>query len=67
VAHGNTLRSIIKVLDGITDKGIAVFYKDILELNIPTATPIMYEFDRSLNVLSKRYLGNAEEIRRKAE
>jgi 2,3-bisphosphoglycerate-dependent phosphoglycerate mutase len=64
-AHGNTLRALVKHLDGISEK-------DIVELNIPTGVPLVYELDESLKPilqqnaigpLSGRYLGNLEEIK----
>lgn len=55
VAHGNSLRSLIKHLDGISDDKIA-------ELNLPTGVPIVYELDRSLKPLSHIFLGDAKEI-----
>ncbi len=59
VAHGNSLRALIKYLDGISDSGI-------VEMNIPTGVPIVYEFDESLKPRSRRYLGNEAEIAAKA-
>ena len=50
VAHGNSLRAMVKYLEGISDK-------DIVEVNIPNGLPLVYEFDSDFNVLSKRYLG----------
>lgn len=48
-AHGNSLRSIVMHLDKMTEA-------QVLELNIPTGTPLLYELDSNLKVLSKRYL-----------
>ena len=48
-AHGNSLRSIVMDLDHLTKE-------QVLELNIPTAVPIVYEFDNSLKILSKKIL-----------
>lgn len=48
-AHGNSLRALVKHLDGISDA-------DIVELNIPTAQPLAYELDESLRPRSSRYL-----------
>jgi 2,3-bisphosphoglycerate-dependent phosphoglycerate mutase len=48
-AHGNSLRALVKHLDGIGDA-------DIAELNIPTGTPLRYELDSNLRVLSSGYL-----------
>jgi 2,3-bisphosphoglycerate-dependent phosphoglycerate mutase len=49
VAHGNSLRALIKYIDNISDN-------DIVNVNIPTATPIVYEFDNNLSVLNSYYL-----------
>jgi len=54
-AHGNSLRAIVKHLDAISDE-------DIVNLNIPTGIPLVYEFDAELNVVSRRYLASAEEL-----
>ncbi|MGH8212230.1 MAG: 2,3-bisphosphoglycerate-dependent phosphoglycerate mutase, partial [Rhodanobacteraceae bacterium] len=59
VAHGNSLRALIKYLDGISDS-------DIVEMNIPTGVPIVYEFEESLKPSRRRYLGNEAEIAAKA-
>ncbi len=48
-AHGNSLRSIVMELDKLTKE-------QVLELNIPTGVPIVYEFDKNLNILSKKTL-----------
>lgn len=55
VAHGNSLRALIKYLDQVSDA-------DIVELNIPTARPLVYELDADLQPLRHYYLGNAAEI-----
>jgi 2,3-bisphosphoglycerate-dependent phosphoglycerate mutase len=49
VAHGNSLRSLVMHLDKLTRA-------EVLELNIPTGAPLLYELDGELNVISKRYL-----------
>jgi 2,3-bisphosphoglycerate-dependent phosphoglycerate mutase len=59
-AHGNSLRALVKHLDGISDS-------DIVELNIPTGIPLLYELDDQLRPVQSRYLGDADEARRKAE
>ncbi len=59
-AHGNSLRALIKHLDGVSDD-------DIVELNIPTGMPLLYELDANLHPLKKQYLGDAEEAQRKAQ
>ena len=60
VAHGNTLRAIIKYLDIISDE-------QFIELNIPTGIPIVYELDRKLNPINRYYLGEQEDIENKIE
>ena len=59
-AHGNSLRALVKYLDQISDQ-------DIVELNIPTGIPLVYELDESLRPLSHRYLGDAAAATRAAE
>jgi 2,3-bisphosphoglycerate-dependent phosphoglycerate mutase len=59
VAHGNSLRALLKHLDNISDE-------DIVELNIPTARPLVVEFDASMKALRHYYLGDPEEIARAA-
>ena len=54
-AHGNSLRALVKHLEGISDE-------DIVALNIPTGVPLVYEFDEEFHVLGKRYLGDQEKI-----
>jgi len=56
VAHGNSLRALVKHLDGISDE-------EITDLNIPTGVPLLYRFHSNLNVLSKKYLGDEQEIK----
>ena len=60
VAHGNSLRAIIKHVKAISDN-------DISELNIPTATPYILEFDDSGRLANDFYLGDEAKIREKAE
>lgn len=52
-AHGNSLRALVKYLDGIPDD-------EITGLNIPTGIPLRYELDDDLQVQSSRYLGDQE-------
>jgi len=59
-AHGNSLRAMVKMLDGISDA-------DIVELNIPTGVPLLYELDAKLQPVSSRYLGDAEAVKARAE
>ncbi len=60
VAHGNSIRAMVKMLDGISDE-------DIVGLNIPTGVPLLYELGASLKPLSSRYLGDAEAVKARAE
>jgi 2,3-bisphosphoglycerate-dependent phosphoglycerate mutase len=60
VAHGNSLRALVKMLDGMSEK-------DIVELNIPTGVPLLYELDAALKPRGSRYLGDPEAIRAAAE
>ncbi|WP_368644449.1 2,3-diphosphoglycerate-dependent phosphoglycerate mutase [Castellaniella ginsengisoli] len=55
-AHGNSLRALIKHLDGISDD-------DIIGLNIPTGQPLVYELDEDLRPLRHYYLGDEDQIR----
>ena len=59
-AHGNSLRAMVKMLDNVPEK-------DIVELNIPTGVPLLYELDANLKPLSSRYLGDPEAIAAAAE
>lgn len=60
VAHGNSLRGIIKHLKGISDE-------DIVSLNLPTAVPYVFEFDDELNLKKDYFLGDPEEIKKLME
>ena len=60
VAHGNSLRALVKMLDHIPDSEIA-------ELNIPTGVPLLYELDETLKPRSSRYLGDAAAVAAAAE
>ncbi len=60
VAHGNSLRALVKHLDQMSEK-------DIMELNIPTGIPLLYELDNNLKPISHRYLGDPEAARKAAE
>jgi 2,3-bisphosphoglycerate-dependent phosphoglycerate mutase len=59
-AHGNSLRALVKHLDGVSDE-------EITGLNIPTGIPLLYELDEQLRPLGSRYLGDAEAARKAAE
>jgi 2,3-bisphosphoglycerate-dependent phosphoglycerate mutase len=67
VAHGNSLRAMVKMLDDLPES-------EIVELNIPTGVPLLYELDGELRPRGSRYLGDpaaiaaaAEAVRRQAE
>ena len=60
VAHGNSLRALVKHLDGISDE-------EITGLNIPTGIPLVYDFDENLKPLGHRYLGDPEAARKAAQ
>ena len=60
VAHGNSLRALVKMLDGLSEQAI-------VELNIPTGIPLLYEFDERMQPRSSRYLGDPAAIRAAAE
>ena len=59
-AHGNSLRALVKYLDGISDQ-------DIVRLNIPTGIPLIYELDEKLKPIRNYYLGDPEKIKRAME
>jgi 2,3-bisphosphoglycerate-dependent phosphoglycerate mutase len=60
VAHGNSIRALVKHLDGISDE-------EIVDLNIPTGLPLVYELDDSFIPVSSRYLGDPEAAAAAAE
>jgi 2,3-bisphosphoglycerate-dependent phosphoglycerate mutase len=55
-AHGNSLRALVKYLDSVPES-------DIVELNIPTGMPLVYELDDSLKPAKSYYLGDPERVR----
>lgn len=59
-AHGNSLRALVKHLDRISDA-------DIVELNIPTGIPLVYELNAALEPMSREYLGDPEAARAAAD
>jgi len=59
VAHGNSLRALVKYLDNISDE-------EIVGLNIPTGVPLVYELDDQLNPIKHYYLGDQDAIAKKA-
>jgi len=60
VAHGNTLRGMIKYAERIPDKEIA-------DLNIPTATPLVYELEDNMQPIRRYYLGDQEAVKKSAQ
>ncbi len=67
VAHGNSLRALVKMLDGMSDEAI-------IEFNIPTGVPLVYELDEHLAAVGRRFLGDpaavaaaADAVRRQTE
>jgi len=56
-AHGNSLRALVKYLDGISDD-------EIVGLNIPTGVPLVYELDEALKPTNRFFLGDPEEVER---
>ncbi|MFA5156275.1 MAG: 2,3-diphosphoglycerate-dependent phosphoglycerate mutase [Candidatus Omnitrophota bacterium] len=54
-AHGNSLRALVKYLDNVSDDAI-------VQLNIPTGIPLVYELDNNLKPIKNYYLGNPEEV-----
>ncbi len=58
-AHGNSLRALVKMLDGISDQ-------DITEFNIPTGVPILYDLDDNLEPRKREFLGDQEAIKKAA-
>jgi 2,3-bisphosphoglycerate-dependent phosphoglycerate mutase len=60
VAHGNSLRALVKMLDGMSDR-------DIVEFNIPTGVPLLYELDERLGKRASRFLGDPQAIKAAAE
>lgn len=56
-AHGNSLRALVKYLDNIPDN-------EIVDLNIPTGVPLVYELDENLHPIRHFYLGDEEEVKK---
>jgi 2,3-bisphosphoglycerate-dependent phosphoglycerate mutase len=59
VAHGNSIRALVKYLDNVSES-------EITELNIPTGLPLVYELDKDLKPIKNYYLGDPEEAAKKA-
>ena len=55
-AHGNSLRALVKYLDNVSDEAI-------VELNIPTGMPLVYELDADLKPVNRYYLGDPEKVK----
>jgi 2,3-bisphosphoglycerate-dependent phosphoglycerate mutase len=55
VAHGNTIRALMKYLDGVSNE-------EIVDVNIPTGVPLVYDLDDALHATGHHYMGDAEEI-----
>ena len=55
VAHGNSLRALVKMLDRMSES-------EIVEFNIPTGIPMLYELDEQMQPLSRRFLGDPAAI-----
>jgi 2,3-bisphosphoglycerate-dependent phosphoglycerate mutase len=60
VAHGNSLRALVKYLDGVSNEAI-------VELNIPTGIPLIFELDRAMKPIRHYYLGDEEAVKLAAE
>lgn len=60
VAHGNSLRGLVKYLDDMDDQSIT-------RLNIPTGIPLVYTLDENLRPIESRYLGDADKVAQRAE
>ena len=59
-AHGNSLRALVKYLDDIPEQ-------EIVELNIPTGMPLVYELDDNLKPITRYYLGDPEKVKEAME
>jgi len=57
VAHGNSLRALVKHFDHLSNEAI-------ISVNIPTAIPLVYEFDENLNAIKNYYLSDPEELKK---
>ncbi len=60
VAHGNSLRALVQHLENMTSE-------QIMELNLPTGIPLVYTLDKDLKVISKRFVGDPEEVAKAME
>ena len=60
VAHSNTLRGIVKILDNLSNQ-------EIIKINIPTGVPLVYSFGKGNNVIDKKYLIDDKELQKKQD
>lgn len=60
VAHGNSLRALVQHLEHLSQA-------EIMELNLPTGIPLVYDLDKDLNVINKRFVGDAAEVAKAME
>lgn len=60
VGHGNSFRALVKYLENVSDK-------DIVELNIPTGIPFVYELDNGMRLISRKFLGDSLAIKKAME
>lgn len=60
VAHGNSLRALMQILEKMTPE-------QIMEVNMPTGIPLRYDLDSQLNILAKNFLGDAEAVKKAME
>lgn len=60
VAHGNSLRALVKYFENLSDE-------EIINVNIPTGSPLVYEFDDDFNVTDHYYLGDQEALKAKMD
>ena len=58
IAHSNSLRAIVKILEKLSDK-------EIISINIPTGVPLVYELDENFTFITKEYLINEKELKAK--
>ena len=58
VAHSNSLRAIVKILDKLSDE-------EIMSVNIPTGVPLVYSFDNNFNIIHKEYLIDEDKLKEK--
>ncbi|MBP5599559.1 MAG: 2,3-bisphosphoglycerate-dependent phosphoglycerate mutase, partial [Lachnospiraceae bacterium] len=58
--HGNSLRALVKYFDNLSNE-------EIIGVNIPTAVPLVYEFDDNFKVIKHYYLGDQEALKAKMD